>query len=91
MAFPEKQDAGYPGTSYNTRCGYNNIASPSPHRFLSSLDPLLTRQTVRWRFARAPPGKTRRGVLYHLIRNDIFHLRSAEAGKEGRLLGARNR
>lgn len=62
---------------------------PLPHPAVSyrSLGPFLTRQTVRWRFARAPPGKTRRGVLYHLIRNDVFDLRSAEAGKGGGLLG----
>ncbi|CBJ48689.1 conserved unknown protein [Ectocarpus siliculosus] len=49
----------------------------------AAINAALLLQTVRWRFSRAPPGKSRRGVLYHIIRNDIFDIRSTEAGGKG--------
>ncbi|CAM9398268.1 unnamed protein product [Ectocarpus sp. 8 AP-2014] len=49
----------------------------------AAINAALLLQTVRWRFSRAPPGKSRRGVLYHIIRNDIFDLRSTETGCKG--------
>ncbi|CAM9136319.1 unnamed protein product [Ectocarpus sp. 12 AP-2014] len=49
----------------------------------AAINAALLLQTVRWRFSRAPPGKSRRGVLYHIIRNDIFDIRSTETGGKG--------
>ncbi|CAM9726556.1 unnamed protein product, partial [Pylaiella littoralis] len=64
----DRNDIGHEGSS-----AAGNAAAAA------AIDASLLLQTVRWRFAHAPPGKTRRGVLYHLIRNDIFDLRSEGA------------
>eukprot|EP00903_Cladosiphon_okamuranus_P007954 g7678.t1 len=70
------------GGRHNDRGG-DRTSPPSEAVASAAIEAALLLQTIRWRFARAPPGKTRRGVLYHLIRNDIFDLRSVEVGKEG--------
>eukprot|EP00904_Undaria_pinnatifida_P000807 jgi/Undpi1/10727/HiC_scaffold_29.g13175.m1 len=52
-------------------------------RSSSAVDAALVLQALRWRFSHAPPGKIRRGVLYHLIRHDIFDLRLKPGGGAG--------
>ncbi|CAB1111974.1 unnamed protein product [Ectocarpus sp. CCAP 1310/34] len=60
--------------------GVSSAGSVNKDAATAAINAALVLQTVRWRFSRAPPGKSRRGVLYHIIRNDIFDLRSTEVG-----------
>ncbi|CAM9550667.1 unnamed protein product, partial [Sphacelaria rigidula] len=46
----------------------------------AALEAALLLQAIRWRFSTAPAGKARSGVLYQLIRHDIFDVRSTADG-----------